>query len=181
MSDQEIGKKEVERMDLEPFLKAYEWVTGETIVFVVSAENPDFICERSNGEKVGIELTKLTRDPRDIFWENVLNNKTHMDSYEAQEYIYYLIEIKEKARVKRYASRVPKTILVLQLVDGSLGTIENGFAGRQADFTDHRFCEIWIADYSGLEAFGDIELFGLYPERWWGHHRRLWPHRKPFG
>ncbi len=169
MSDQEIGKKEVERMEVEPFLEAYEWVTREALVLIAYDENPDFIFERPNGEKVGIELTKL-------------DCKADMDTYyEAQEEAHYRIAIKERARVSRYASRVNETILVLQLVDGSLDAIKTGFEGLQADFKEHGFCEIWIADYSGLEAFGDIELFGLYPERWWGHHRRLWPHRKPFG
>lgn len=181
MSNQEIGKKGIERMELEPFLEAYERVTGETLISVATGENPDFICERPNGEKVGIELTKLTRDPNDIFWESVLDRKEHMDAYEVQEYIYHLIERKEKARISRYTSRVKENILVIQLIDGSLGTIGIGFEGLRADFADHGFCEIWLADYSGLEAYSDVELFGLYPEKWWGYHQRPWPDRKPYG
>lgn len=32
-----------------------------------------------------------------------------------------------------------------------------------------------------LEAYGDIELFGLFPRQWWGRHSRPWPDRKPYG
>ena len=67
MSDQQIGKKEVEREELYPFLEAYEWVTGESLSLVESGENPDFVCKRPDGSEVGIELSKITRDPHNIF------------------------------------------------------------------------------------------------------------------
>ncbi len=181
MCDQEIGKKEVERIELEPFLDAYRIVTGELLSVIEAGENPDFICERSDGTEVGIELTKVTREPRDIFWENILDQKEHIDPYEAQEYIYHLIEKKEGARTSRYAVRVKETILVLQLVDGALDIIHVALEGLEEDFKNHGFCEIWLADYSGLDAYGDIELFGLYPKKWWGFHQRPNPGRKPYG
>ncbi len=181
MSDQEIGKKEVEREELYPFLDAYEWVVGEHLSLVECGESPDFICKRSDGSEIGIELTKITREPAIIFGESVLDQKEEIDPYEAQEYIHYLIEKKEKARTARYITQVKENILVLQLVDGSIDTLKGVIDGLQDDFTDHGFTEIWLADYSGLEAYGDIELFGLYPVRIWGYHQRPWPGRKPYG
>jgi len=72
-------------------------------------------------------------------------------------------------------------MLVLQLVDGTLDNIMWVFDGLRDDFVDHGFEEVWLADYSGQEAYGDIELFGLFPARWWGYHRRPCPYRKPYG
>jgi len=57
MSDQETGKKEIEKMDLHLFLDVYEWVTGEKLSELVCLESPDFICSRQDGVHVGIELT----------------------------------------------------------------------------------------------------------------------------
>jgi hypothetical protein len=181
MSDNYIGKKEGERVELELFLEAYECVTGEVLSVEECAETPDFICERPNGNEIGLELTKLTRDPRDIFWERALKRKEQMDPYEAQEYIYQLIEKKEKLRATHYSIRVKDTILVLQLFDGAINAIKFTLEEVKTDFIYHGFSEIWLADYSGLEAYGDIELFGLFPDRWWGHHQRPWPERKPYG
>jgi len=181
MSDQEIGKKEIETDELCLFLEAYECVTGGKLSLIGRGENPDFICKRQDGGIVGVELTKVMRDPRAAFLEYVLDQKEEMDPYEAQEYIHHLLERKEKARSARYVENVKKTILVLQLVDGSLGLLKNNLEGLESDFIDHGFSEIWLADYSGLEAFGDIELFGLFPREYWGYHLRPWPYRKPYG
>ena len=38
MSDQDIGKKEVERSALDYFIDAYEWVTGEQLTELGPAE-----------------------------------------------------------------------------------------------------------------------------------------------
>jgi len=172
MSDQQIGKKEVEREELSPFLEAYEWVTGESLSLVESGENPDFVCKRPDGSEVGIELSKITRDRHNIFWEKVLDSKNEIDAYDVTECITHLIQKKEEARSTRYVSTVKDNVLVLQLVDASLDSIKWIFDGLQADFTDHGFLEIWLADYFGYEAYGDIELFGFYPERCWGYHQR---------
>jgi len=72
-------------------------------------------------------------------------------------------------------------MLVLQLVDGSLDVLQLLLAGMNDEFKDHGFAELWLADYSALEAYGDIELFGLFPEKWWGYHQRPWSDRKPYG
>ena len=181
MSDQQIGKKMVEQSELEPFLEAYEWVTGESLSVIEADESPDFVCERPDGSRLGIELSKVTRDKQDIFWEKVLDRKYEIEANEAAEYIHHLLDRKEKARATRYALKSAKNMLVLQLVDGALDNIMWVFDGLQGDFIDHGFEEIWLADYSGFEAYGDIELFGLYPDHWWGYHQRPWPNRKPYG
>jgi hypothetical protein len=43
----------------------------------------------------------------------------------------------------------------------------------------HGFKEIWLADYSELEAYGNIELFCLHPDRLWGYYESV--RGKPYG
>jgi len=182
-SDQEIGKKEIETSELIPFLEAREIVTGEHLsqIFGLCTENPDFICVRPNEQLVGVELTKVTKDRDLAFWDRIKYGEVQIDPYETQEVIHYLIERKEKARSARYIEKVSDNILVLQLVDGSLDQLRVALDDLQEDFKSHGFSEVWIADYSGLEAYGDIELYDLFPTEWWGYHERPWPDRKPYG
>ncbi len=183
VSDQDIGKKEIETDDLIPFLEAREVVTGEMLSHILGlwTESPDFVCARPDGALVGVELTKVTENHDVAFWDRLRYGEVRIDPYKTQETIQYLIDRKEKARVDRYTKKVSDNILVLQLVDGSLDQLRGAFDGLEDDFTSNGFSEIWLADYSGLEAYGDIELFGLFPSQWWGRHSRSWPDRKPYG
>lgn len=178
-----MGKKEIETDGLLIFLQAREIVTGEVWSQVLGlwTESPDFICARPDGTPIGVELTKVTEDRDLAFWDRLRYGEVRIDPYKTQETIHYLIERKEKARVDRYSKKVDSNILTLQLVDGSLNQLRGAFEGLQRDFISHGFSEIWLADSSGLEAYGDIELFGLFPSQRWGHHRRSWPDRKPYG
>jgi hypothetical protein len=181
MSDQALGKKLTEGMELDPFLEAYEWTTETTLSVVESGENPDFLCVRESGEIIGLELTKAMRR-RDIArWQRIINRQEEMAPYDMLMEIQALLEEKEQARKLRYAARIAETMLVLQLVDGSLNALQHLLDGMNNEFKDHGFAEVWLADYSGLEAYGDIELFGLSPDKWWGYHERPWPDRKPYG
>lgn len=181
MSDQELGKKQAEGMELDPFLEAYEWTTKSALLVVDGGENPDFICARTTGEIIGVELTKVTRR-RDIArWEHILDRKEEMAPYDMLMKLQSSLEQKEGARRARYVARISQTILVLQIVDGSLDVLQYLLDGLNDEFKDHGFAEVWLADYSGLEPYGDVELFGLYPDEWWGYHQRPWPDRKPYG
>lgn len=144
-------------------------------------QNPDFICECTDGGRVGVELTRVTRDKNLIFAERVLEGKYEIGPNEAADIIHYLLERKEESRATRDVLKAAKNMLVLQLFDGTLDNIMWVFDGLQNDFVDHGFEEVWLADYSGQEAYGDIELFGLFPVRWWGYHQRRCPYRKPYG
>ena len=181
MSDQQLGKKLVEGSEIEPFLAAFEHVTGTALSDVQGGENPDFVCTRDTGEVIGLELTKVMRRHDIARWQRILDRQDAMRPFDMLEEIHSLIAKKEEARKRRYAARVAQTMLVLQLVDGSLDILKHLLDGLNGEFKDHGFSEIWLADYSGLEAYGDIELFGLFPDKWWGYHQRHWPDRKPFG
>jgi hypothetical protein len=181
MSDRDIGKKEMETDEVLLFLDAREWTTDEELVLVARCESPDFICSRRDGQRVGIELTKVMRDPRDASWDRILEGKGAMDPYEAQERICQVIENKEEARRARYVRKVTQTVLVIHLFDGSLDSLMPYLEDLEGELADHGFAEVWVADYSGREAYGDVELFGLFPEEWWGYHQRPRPYRKPYG
>lgn len=178
MSDQEIGKKMCEENDLEYFIDAYEYVTGEKLVIVSRSEKPDFICEK-NGCQIGIELTKVIRDPQSAFWDKAINKQESMDSSDALNFIYKNIKSKTEKTAK---GNWIESALVLQLMDSPLSEIKSLLEKNlQSDFVTSGFSEIWIADYTGLDAYGDIELFGFYPPKWWGYHQRSNPLRKPYG
>jgi len=181
-SDHDIGKKEIERTELVPFLEARALVNGEVISDTLHwIESPDFICGRPDGSIVGIELTRVSEDRERAFWDRLRFGEARIDAFATLEKIHVAIERKERARSARYAKQVQDNILVLQLVDGSLDQLGVALNHCQDDFKSHGFSEVWIADYSGLEAFGDVELFCLFPTACWGHHKRRCPDRKPYG
>jgi len=55
-------------------------------------------------------------------------------------------------------------MLVLQIYECSIRTLFDFIdEDNISDFTGSGFIEIWLADYTGIEAYGDLELFCLYP------------------
>jgi hypothetical protein len=43
------------------------------------------------------------------------------------------------------------------------------------------FREIWVADYSPMEPYGEIQLIGVKPRRWRGLHRHALYGTNPYG
>lgn len=182
MSDQDVGRKMVEESELEYFIKAYEHVTGKKLTLIKTGEKPDFVCEQDNGSVVGVELTKVMRDPETAQADRILKRQEYMDNTNAIDFIYEAIAKKAEKIAKDNWSTAENIILVLQLMDCQLSELRNILdADLQKDFNSYGFSEIWIVDYTGLDAYGDVELFGLYPAKWWGYYQRENPHRKPYG
>ncbi|MDI7260489.1 MAG: hypothetical protein QME90_11285 [Thermodesulfobacteriota bacterium] len=182
MSDQQIGKKEEERIRLHYFLDAYEEITGEELSIVANGERPDFICKRIDGLNMGVELTKVTRDPGSAVCDRILNRREYMDPFEALDRIYMAIERKNEQRAKGDWLFSDDTILVIQLMDCTLSGLEICLGqSLQGDFADTEFTEIWIADYTEVDIYRFIELFGLHPLKWWGYYPRPDFFRKPYG
>jgi hypothetical protein len=162
MSDYDIGMKMVEEEELYLFFEAYEVATGEKLQIASSRERPDFLCSRPSGRIVGVELTAVI--PPAGFWGDV-HPSTALDT------IVDAIDKKEgKRRTGQWAQR-RNTILVLQLSRCPLSELAPYLEGvGPGEFTGHGFREVLIADHSELDAYGAVELFGLYPKRLWGHH-----------
>jgi hypothetical protein len=178
MTDNENGKKMAEEVELQQFLDAYRQVTGKRLSLVCAAESPDFICAGSDGRRIGVELTKANGDQSLARWEKILDGSPCFNPFHVLDCIYASVEIK---KAKRTAWRfVGDTILVLQFDYYPLSDVEDFLTPDLAkDFAECGFSEIWIADYTTLEAFDDIELFCLKPSQLWGlQNRQL---GKPYG
>ena len=172
-SDREIGKKELELIQLNYFLEAYKYATGNKFSpFVASFENPDFLVEDKDGRVLGVELTKLMRPP---------DEQEEPDPYGQLEDIHYIIDKKEKARKERYVKKVADTILVVEVVDGTLSDFIYFLEGLKGDYSDHGFAEIWLSDYSDVDAYSNVELFCIFPEENWGFFERPNAGSKPYG
>ena len=171
-----------EEEELYLFLEADELTTGDVLKCVRAGESPDFVCVRSDGEEVGVELTRVTRSPDEEFHDRVILRKAHQEAQEALDVAFELLEDKEGKRARLYGEFTNSTILVLQLFDCPLAALMRILDEQlQSDFSENGFLEIWLADYTDVEAYGDVELFGLKPLEWWGYHERPRPGRKPFG
>ena len=162
-SDKDIGRKQIEEEELFDLLEAYKSVTGEQLDWgpmVSRSESPDFILSRSDGTVVGVELTQVEQEPQ--------------DSHDA---IFHVLD--KKQWDPDWKSKV---ILVIQLWDYPLDTIIYSLTEDIAsDFADYGWLEVWLADYTCLEAYGCVDLFGLVPEKWWGYHQGPRHSQKPYG
>ena len=182
LSDQEYGKKLIEEMDLEPFLKEYEWATGLALQLVNRTERPDFIVQRSDGTQLGIELTKVMRDPESLFWARVLSGEEFADPVKAAIHLQKLIYRKDAKRSGSGWTLPDRTLLVLQLMDSSIDQVVL-FLNDQIikELNETGFFEIWLADYTILDAFGTIQLYGIKPKMWQGLHSHSRTGNKPYG
>jgi len=182
LSDQEYGKKIVEEMELELFLEEYKYITGLSLQLVNQFERPDFIAQRSDGTRLGIELSKIMRDPESTFWARVLSGEEFADSVDTAIHLQELIYRKDAKRSGSGWTLPDRTVLVLQLMDSSIDQVVL-FLDDQVikELNETGFFEIWLADYTILEAFGTIQLYGIKPEKWQGLHSHSRTGNKPYG
>ncbi|MDP8207059.1 MAG: hypothetical protein P9L92_10380 [Candidatus Electryonea clarkiae] len=176
------GKKHSEQIEMNFFTEAYEHATGMELTILYSIESPDFLCRKDNNDIVGVELTKVIIDYDCVYKVTDVTPEDEADPIRILDEAWSAIEIKDAKRKKLYGELKDKTILVLQLHDCPLESLmpfihEN----TKSDYSSTGFIEIWLADYTRNEAYGDIELFGLHPEKYWGFSKRPGPDRKPFG
>jgi hypothetical protein len=181
MSDNYLGKKMVEEEHLGRFLEAYAIVTGTSMNVVSNGESPDFICARPSGELVGVELARSPHNYHGAVWDRIWTDKT-MSAYDLLDAINQIVAIKAEKRKSAHWRTPNNTILVVELLDYTFDSLawtnESSFA---EDYTDTGFVEIWLADYSTLEAFGEARLIGLYPSKFWGVRRQSSFEGKPYG
>lgn len=181
MSDSNLGKKMVEEQHLSCFLDAYSTVTGTHLTFASSGESPDFICARPSGELVGVELARSPHDHERTADDRIWGDGT-MESYDLLDAIGGMITAKQRKRESPHWRTPNNTILVIELLnyhfDSLRWTEDSSLSG---DYADAGFIEIWLADHSTLEAFGEVRLIGLYPPHFWGLHPQPALEGKPYG
>jgi len=154
------------------------------------SERPDFICERPDGSLVGIEFTLITRDPESSSWDSILDGNEYMNGLDGLEITIEAISAKAAKLKEKNSSasdwQLPNSsILVLSTPDCPISEMENylgnGMREELVQTCDESgFSEIWIADHTEVEAYGNIELFGLFPAEYWGYHPNN-SRGKPYG
>jgi len=175
------GKKMVEREEVGPFLDEYANVTGQDLVLVGAGERPDFVCEK-RGRRYGLELVKAMRDPIQRRWEIIWGGDGHFHGLDAAVLVQEISYRKEEKRRSPDWQYPKSTILLIQLMDSDGEEMAEFLEDDLMDeMSETGFREIWIADYSPMEPYGTVQLFGVKPKRWRGLHRHLGYGTKPYG
>lgn len=182
MLGQDDGKKFWEEVDLEYFLEAYVYVTGEKLCTARRTESPDFICIRETGEELGIELTKVMRTPQLAQAELLTTSKEWAEGDETFDRLWWLGATKEEKRKKSNWQVAEACLLVFQLMDCPLDEFAQ-YVDKSlcADFQSWGWKEVWAADFTEVEPYGEVWLFGLHPEKWWGPYPGPSAGTKPYG
>ena len=162
------------------FLEAYEVVTGIELRVVSRGERPDFVCAYSNGETVGVELSGSSHDYEMRIFDRIWNDRI-LASHDLLDAIFGTIRLKS-TKLSPADWRTRKTILVVQSMDYAFESFawakDTTLSEECAEFG---FEEIWIADYSTLEPYGQLRLIGLYPNHHFGLHHQPAMGGKPYG
>ncbi len=175
------GKKMIERDEAQRFVEEYSRVTGVPLTLIGAGERPDFVCEK-RGRWYGLELVRAMRDPVQRHWEVILGGDGHLHGLDAALLVQKAIYVKDKKRSSP-GWRYPKAaLLVIQLI-GSDGEEMAEYLDEQImdEVAGTGFREIWVADYSPMEEYGEVQLIGVKPKRWRGVHRHRLYGTKPYG
>lgn len=182
MSDQDLGKKLVEEMDFEPLPDEYYRVTGLRLDLRARGERPDFLCSRSDGAKLGLELTKVMVDPESRFWLRTLKGEQYVDPVDTAVRLQEAVYRKDAKRALPDWNLPDRTVLVLQLMDTPIAEVAPHLDKQLLDeMSTTGFLEIWVADYTVRKAFATVQLFGIKPGKWRGLHPHAWEGTKPYG
>lgn len=171
-----------EMEQLSVFLNAYESRLGESLLNIdrdAKGERPDFICQSSDGTRVGIELTEIPHSELQM-WDKVFN--PDMSWWELLDEAKTAVFKKEAKRSTGAWRHADKQLLVMMLTShgfeylGWLSDPEN-----QHGFQQTGFSEIWICDNTTQDAHGASQLIGLFPQDVWGVQNPQDLNSKPFG
>lgn len=178
MNDSDLGKKLIEDEHLLQFIDAYETATGVALSIRSRGESPDFICAFSSGELVGVELARSPHDYEMRVHDRIWTDRT-LSSFDLLASVGSIIGSKEH---KRRSNSWRNTILVVELLDYTFESLRwTADTSLADDFSDTGFHEIWLADRSTIEPFGEVRLIGLYPSSIFGLHHQPALEGKPYG
>lgn len=173
--------KESEAESLGYFIEAYESIIDESFISIESSERPDFTATRRDGSQIGIELSKIRRGhPNDILYDKIIEKKDYMSVYDALGMIQRVAYAKEIKRNSSGWALPNTTILLLELTDIPLSELRYSILPDiLPDLYETGFAEIWLVDLTGVEAYGNVELFCVYPKEFEGYYPR--GIQKPYG
>jgi hypothetical protein len=145
-------------------------------------ESPDFICEDAAGFEVGVELVRAMANPESLFWRKTLDGYDSADSLDTWILAQGAIHEKEIKRLRPHWMTPFNTMLVVQLVDCPLEEIVVHIEPDLiAECSECGFVEIWLADYTTLEAYSTVQLYGVKAKGFEGLHERHLGSWKPYG
>lgn len=175
------GKKMIERDEAQQFVEEYSRVTGVELMLIGAGERPDFLCEK-RGQHYGLELVRAMQDPIQRKWDVILRGDEHLHGMDAALRIQEAVYVKDTKRASPGWRYPGSTILAIQVI-GSDGDEVAGSLDDQImdEMSETGFREIWVADHSPMEPYGEIQLIGVKPKRWRGLHRHRLYGTKPFG
>jgi len=139
------------------------------------------VCKK-RGRYYGLELVKAMQDPVQREWEIILGGEGYLYGMDAVWLVQGAVYAKEKKRASP-GWRYPRTtILAIQLIGSEGDEMAKHLDDQIMDeMANTGFCEIWVADYSPMEQYGEIQLIGVKPKRWRGLHRHRSYGTKPYG
>src|SRR5438445_217122 len=181
MSDRDLGKKMVEEEHLLRFLEAHAKVTGVSMGAVSNGESPDFICSRPSGERVGIELARSPHDYNRVVWDRTWTDRV-LSAHDLLAAVQVIVADKQQKRQSVHWRTPHSTILVIELLDYTFDSLSWAqHSSFSSDYADAGFLEIWLADFSTMEAYDEVRLIGLYPPELSGVHYQAALDGKPYG
>lgn len=183
LSDHDMGKKEQERSELTYFLAEYQYITGRVLKELYACERPDFICVDEGGHTVGVELTRIGNSPPEAVDSRVFWGDEPVPLDTLFDHVYAAVERKSQMVGSADWNTLDENILVLTMFDPVDPPLESWFSDESLvyEFVSYKFSEVWIADYSIVEAYGTVQLYGLYPVVYWGVHLHRKSGNKPYG
>src|SRR5579862_2980740 len=179
MSDNELGKKLVEREHLDLFLWSYARVTGEEFTDIIESETPDFLARDDAGNTIGIEIVRLKFRPDIMWWRRTFDRKQWIDHNDAHWRIIEILDRKESKLGEHSWRLCKRKMLVIVLIDS---TLEELAPNMETDSPDgSSFDEIWLADYTQVEPFGGVDLFPIVHPQFEGLFNVASRDKKPYG
>lgn len=177
----EDNKKIKELKTLYYFNSMYEEVIGDFLEVIELSERPDFICKKNDGLIVGVELVEIRRGhPNEIIYDQIIYKNITMEPFRVIDLIQSYTSIKEEKRKSIDWKHAERSILIVELTECHLCELSDLLSEELfPDLPDYGFIEIWLVDTTEIEAYGNVELFCLYPSSLWGYYER--PLQKPYG
>ena len=174
-------KAESEDEDFGLFVSAYARATGDALTAIERPEPPDFLCLRSNGREVGVELTQIMRSPDSVLWDSILYRRTEMGTWSAATEFDRLLS-KKVGKLENFPTK--ENILLIQSCDADFGMLTDHLLKIPiTELKETGFQEIWLGDYQGYRegAHYGIELHGLFPAKMRHYLPRADWDQKPYG
>ena len=182
MNDQILGKKEQERMLLDPFLEEYHLVTGKQLSLLACWERPDFIVCDDTGKHYGLEVVRVMVDPEQRMWRRILDGHECMDPVDTAVHLQECVYRKDLKRSSVDWDLSDSTILLLALFDAPIADIEPYIDEEiLTELNTTGFVEIWVADFTLEEAYGTVQLMCLKSDAFTGLHDFHPVSWKPYG